>query len=742
MSWPFGGRPASRRGRVRWRPGTPSTGVPPAAGRLPALPRASDARAPRAPAKETVVPLHRQAGRQAGRRPDEALSPAPRLGLLTRARTAVRAVRKRTYRHRRLLAPIWVLLALALAPSLAGLVGLSPLVAPVLGGGLTLAAALRSRPGWRRRGVVAALGAALTVWSWLALAFGVGPFLRWLLLALWLPGAVGWWRRQRVRSRITVREYPVRLRARRDDELVEVSIGEWWLDQLRHRALGRTWREARTELLPAIGKWWGEMRYRRRGRRASKRIADDWRRTASNAGVPGCRIRTLEWDRVACTIHVDLRRGQTHRTMLSHVDALGSALGADLGTLRIEPEKRMDRVRIRWAHDDPWAAPITYWDGETIESVTLLVTLGPYQLGGVAQLCLADPSHVLICGQTRKGKSSIAHLIVGQLAGADDVVIWVVDAKNRVEFVHWEPVLGRLTNIAGAYAMLRAARRVMEARQEVLRRAGRREWSTDLGPYLVLILDEFPRYKPAAKREAEALIQMAAFVGIRVVVIAQSPSAKALGDSTDLRDNLEVVIATFLKGAEAARAAFPLVSGWEPHELPGPGYFLMKGAGLDEPVPARADYPEKEVMQLVAARCADVAHELEPESAEAAAAADPEAAGAERGALASDGEQELSDEPADVEDDEEAEVPHGQSAPREAPADRAERYMRVRLPVLLQALRQAGRPVSGRAASELSDLPHGWTGSRGLPELERRGAIRRTERDEWELVEQPEGEEG
>jgi hypothetical protein len=622
---------------------------------------------------------------------------------------------------------MWALIGLAIAPEAAGLLGLSPLVAPVLGGGLTVAAALRSRPGWRRRGAIAALGAALTLWAWLALAFGDGALMRALLLALWLPGAVGWWRRQRTHSRIVVHEYPVRLRSRgQGEELVEVSVGEWWLDQLRHRDLGRAWACARTELLPAVAEWWGEMRYRRHGQRAAKRIVDDWRRAASNAGVPGCRVRTLEWDRVACTIHVDLRRGQTHRTMLSHVEAFGSALGADLGTLRIEPDKRMDRARIRWAHDDPWAAPITSWDGETIASITHMVTLGPYQLGGSAQLCLADPCHVLICGQTRKGKSSIAHLIVGQLAGAGDAVIWVVDAKGRVEFGRWEPVLGRLTNIAGAYSMLRAARRVMEAREETLKRVGRRDWSTELGPYLVLILDEFPRYRRAAKREAEALVQMAAFVGVRLVVIAQSPSAKALGDSTDLRDNLEVVIATFLKGAEAARAAFPLVSGWEPHELPGAGYFLMKGAGLDEPVPARADYPEPEVMQLVATRCAGVPHELEPE---AAAAADREDADIQE---APDEPDEAIDDQADVDDD-------AEEGPREG---RAEQLLSLRLPILLEALRRAGGPVSGRAASELSGLPHGWTGTRGLPELERRGAIRRTEADKWDLVQPRPGREG
>ena len=66
--------------------------------------------------------------------------------------------------------------------------------------------------------------------------------------------------------------------------------------------------------------------------------------------------------------------------------------------------------------------------------------------------------------------------------------------------------------------------------------------------------------------------------------------------------------------------------------------------------------------------------------------------------------------------------------------------MTTRLPLLLDTLRNAGRPLSGRAVSRLSGLPHAWTGSRGLPEAERRGLVRRTERG-WDLVEPRSGTE-
>src|SRR5439155_13677834 len=132
-------------------------------------------------------------------------------------------------------------------------------------------------------------------------------------------------------------------------------------------------------------------------------ICNDWRRTASAAEVPGCRIRRAEGDRVAYTLHVDLRRGLTHERMLRHLSMLGSALSADLGTLRVEPERRMDRVRIRWVHEDPLAGPAIPWPHVLEPEVTSAkepFTLGPNEIGELVQVRLADDEHTLVVGET------------------------------------------------------------------------------------------------------------------------------------------------------------------------------------------------------------------------------------------------------------------------------------------------------------------------------------------------------
>ena len=634
-----------------------------------------------------------------------------------------------------MLAPIWALLALVLAPAIAGLLGLSPLVAPVLGGGLTAVAALRSRPGWRRRGVIAALGAAITVWSWLALAFGDSPLMRGILVALWLPGAVGWWRRQRIRSRIVVREYPVQLRSRRHgDELVGLSVGEWGLDQVRHRDLGRTLTATRSELLPAVGEWWREMRYRRHGHRAAKRIVDDWRRTASSAGVPGCRIRTLEWDRAACTIHVDLRRGQTHKTMLGHLDALGSALAADLGTLRIQPETRMDRVRIRWAHRDPLAGdsiPWPFMEEPEVTSCQQPFALGIDEHGQPVTIRLADDEDTFVPGVKGSGKSGVLNAIIAAAAAMDDVVLWGIDPANEVELGPWGPVWDRLAGDppGSIRELLTAMDRVVEVRLGMLRRAGIRNWEPRLGPYILLVIDELARLDPKLRAQLASIVQICRKCGIRIVAATQHPSAEDTGSG--LRSQLDRVICLRLtvKAAGLIFASESRAAGWDPSQLRAEGSFLIWSRKHPDPVTARAYWLDDAPVAALAARFGPLQPALDPESAAAADRDDPEVLRGDQGEI---------DEPADDVDEAE-EGPRGRAATPEAPADRAARNMRVRLPVLLDALRQAAGPIAGREAARRAGLPKDWVLYTGLPELERRGEAEQTEMQEWQALEAADG---
>ena len=370
-------------------------------------------------------------------------------------RTVVRMVRRRVFRHRRSLAPLWALAVMAVLPSIGRVLGLSGRVPLIGGAALTLAACLWVDRGRERRYALA-VGAAATIWCWLAWAFDTG-WLRLALFVLWLPAAVLWWRHQRVRSRIEVTKYPVRL----------PRPGEWG-----------SWP-------PALRSWWEEHSYRRRSRRALRRIWEDWRRTASAAEVPGCRIRRATADRVSYTLHVDLRRGQTHKRMVGHLDELGSALRANIGTLRIELEQRMDRVRIRWVHHDPLAGaaiPWPYADRPEAESVLEPFTLGPNEHGEPVRIRFADGEHTQIVGFTDAGKSGVLNVMIASAAGMRDLVLWGIDPAGGVEFGPWAPVFDRLAEEAGAVAALvSAVERVVQVRLEKLRRAGMRNWEPRWG---------------------------------------------------------------------------------------------------------------------------------------------------------------------------------------------------------------------------------------------------------------------
>lgn len=510
----------------------------------------------------------------------------------------------RVYRWRKLLVPPIALLALVLTSLLGWLLNSGAWWLPFLGGGgLTLVCLLRLDRAKERAYALWSIGGG-SVWT--ALAWRNGPTRSLLLLLLLsaLPTAVVWWRHQRTRNRVRV-VASVRFPA----------VGEWrtWAVHDRSWIGGRAL--AATVALSAW-QWVRERPFVRRSRRDLAAIIDDWPATASNAGIPGSEVKSATADHAAYTLHVRLRPGQTHRQALDKLSELGSALHAIRGTLRIEVLKHMDEIRIRWVHDDPLAAAIIHWRpydekpvGKVARSVREDIPVGPYSDGRLVSFNFSKPRHTLICGMPQHGKSSVALLIAAALAGAPDVALWIVDPKQGVDFDPLAPLCDRHVRVGESVRLLRALWRLIEIREAKLAAARKRAWDPNLGPYVLVILDEFSQYPMLAKDLALWVAQKCLFVGIRLVVITQVPSRNALGQSTDLKEQLKRRVCTYLPGDAACRMVFGDDAkdvGLDPTKLPRPGSILVRDEDSvtvdDRAVDAQAWYPEEATLEEVAAR--------------------------------------------------------------------------------------------------------------------------------------------
>lgn len=635
---------------------------------------------------------------------------------------AVDALSAGAYRYRRELAPPAVVAGL-LATTLAAhaLSRHRPWLALLVGGTAAAVVAGGMLKAKRERLWIAAFGFPGALWAWLATAVGWwgGPLMELALLPIAAPAAWMWWNHQIVRSRIVVAKRDVRF----------WPMGEW------------DWRHPHHLLT----QWaWGEEQlYRRRTRSRLKELVRDWPATATEMDVPGSWVHTAEGDRAAFTLDVRLRPGTTHQKFIDHGDHLGSSLGALRGTLKIEPKRRMNEVRIRWVHDDPLKAPLILWRpyeeenpvGHMVTSIRKAVQVGLYVHGEPVEMHMTRPLHTLVCGMPRRGKTAIVRTLFGSLAGAPDVVLWAVDPKDGVEFGPLEPVLDRRLSTPQALQVLRAAWRLIAVRTAKLKAAGVREWNPALGPYLLIALDEFSEYSKAAKWLALKLAQKCLFVGIQLIVITQIPSKGAMGESTDLKENLGRRISLYNPGDTVARMIFGddcKSLGWDPTKLLAWGSFQMRGDGADDPVEARGLYPDDEAIRMVVER--ERCTHLPPDEEQAIRVLGPVDV-----ELARDDDEE-DEEPVPV-----SELPQmsGGGQPTLAVVKsrrtQAQEEAEANLAAVLKAAVEADGPLSGNQLEELSEqtqhfiFDKKWpSGARGaLRELERRNLLVEDEGGKW-----------
>jgi len=187
--------------------------------------------------------------------------------------------------------------------------------------------------------------------------------------------------------------------------------------------------------------WW--FHRRRRAKARAERTIAAWPGVAENAGLPGSEILSMVVDAWGWTARVLLRKGITTDQAISRIPALESGLGLRPGSMRVfQDDRRADRFIMRVIENNPHAEP-ALWPGRWITSVTKPMEIGLSEQGQPARVLLLR-RNVLIGGIMGSGKSGILNVIIANLAGCRDVMLWGIDMKGGMELQPWAACFDRL----------------------------------------------------------------------------------------------------------------------------------------------------------------------------------------------------------------------------------------------------------------------------------------------------------
>ena len=195
-----------------------------------------------------------------------------------------------------------------------------------------------------------------------------------------------------------------------------------------------------------------------------------------------------------------------------------------------------------------------------------------WSVKGLYVFDLVAAPHMLIAGESGKGKSNFLHGLIRSLLPRACVV--VLDLK-RLEFSYLRDHILLARNEDEGLAILRRLEMEMERRFDILERAGVEKIQKYRGrmPYIVFVVDEFAEIQSQASLNIiDRLVRLARAVGISVVVATQHPSSE--------------VIKGKIKSQFDARLCFRVADGVNSRMVLGE-HFSM-GAYLPADIPGRA----------------------------------------------------------------------------------------------------------------------------------------------------------
>lgn len=367
------------------------------------------------------------------------------------------------------------------------------------------------------------------------------------------------------------------------------------------------------------------------------------------------------------------------------------ALGADRGTLRLEPDgKSTNSVRWQVIERDPHAAaqpwPLPTHLGRAEEPMVL----GPREDGEMAKVQRFVPGvgarNMLAAGQQGSGKSSLVNLECATIATAEDEFGIGFDFKE-VELTPWKPILGYMTaSVERARKLVFAITEdevgVLAVRQRKLAKRGARCWEPKIdGPVITIVVDEA---KDLLGMGDSKLVDRFALIGtkgralgVRFALATQYPTLEAIG-SSQIRQQIRHRFCFRMQDETGEGFVMPghsVRADRIPDDRPGTCYFL--NSDKLESMPIRILYLDDATVAAVASARAGLTPELDAETEAALIELFPEWADRERYYPAGEepdesGTEAGSDEPeggtatgseTETEEDEMGEVPPWDDAP-------------------------------------------------------------------------------
>lgn len=541
-------------------------------------------------------------------------------------------------RHRRRLAAVYSIAAIAGVGAIAATMPSGVLVASVTGAGPAVYGAIKHRAARKREdangpedarkltaGQVAGWAARLATAAWLPLtaAFGFADPLR-LMLAAGSAIALPWWA-------IHTRQAPLEIEAAEPER-----VGDEQLD-------------------PFNAVW------------------------LQTVGAPGAMLSgsyLIEpheidggWEAV-----LQLVRGkQRPETALGAAALIASAYGVDPTRVMVTrmPDGRADQVAIALYTTNP-LHEVREFTGPTLDLETGWCSIGALPDGNPARWRLFEPGSGpcggLIFGAQGSGKSSLANALAAEITHSGIGALWLADGQEGLSMPDWADHGSKWFGFS-----LRETRRMLQAAEQVMlnRQTRRRriKWIDDKGrerrgkaafdatpddPYLYVLVDEWPIVSedPECRRIVALLLKAGRKVGITCIVISQIPSVAEFGGDNDasvIRSLASTTNVAMFRLAPADKASQHMggmgVDGVDPTSIPVafPDGTSTQGMGyLRAPGGTASTFRSNWVRDPI--EWAETATDLDLEPDAIDAAGEHYADWQERYALVGDGEMDPADE--------------------------------------------------------------------------------------------------
>lgn len=257
-------------------------------------------------------------------------------------------------------------------------------------------------------------------------------------------------------------------------------------------------------------------------------------------------VRSVSRGRSGWTMELSLRAGTSLRELEAALPYLESYFRAERVTLRPLASDR-SRVTLQLRTQNPFDAQLAPPVLVREASAWHPIALGIDEDGATVTLELFE-HNLLLGGEPGAGKSSALQILASSILGDASTELYLFDPKY-VEFAPYGDYECRLIHAMpeALETLSRLLARAYERYQELQAR-GLRKWLPELGPLVVLIIDELPVYlgadPKAAKEFAQLLrelISIGRAAGVVTIAAAQKPSADSI--PSGIRDLIDYRLA-------------------------------------------------------------------------------------------------------------------------------------------------------------------------------------------------------